>query len=86
MMFGPPQDDSRCPSCGCDVEVIGPPGPRHAAGCPHAEAPASEGEFEVRDFEDGDFARPVVTRRPGIAPGSCTRADCCQLAATEDQR
>lgn len=32
-------DDSSCSGCGVEMEVIGPPGPRHAAGCPSAPAP-----------------------------------------------
>jgi hypothetical protein len=26
-------DSNACPSCGIDMEVIGPPGPRHRKGC-----------------------------------------------------
>ena len=33
------EDDSSCSYCGVDTEVIGPPGPRHRPGCPHAEDP-----------------------------------------------
>lgn len=33
-------EDSSCPHCGVEMEVIGPPGPRHKAGCP--AAPKSE--------------------------------------------
>ena len=28
-------DDGTCLGCGCNMEVIGPPGPRHAADCPY---------------------------------------------------
>ena len=65
-------DGQSCPGCGCDMEVIGPPGPRHASGCSQAErVEHPDCEFEVLDFVDGDFSRPIVTRRPGIRPGSC---------------
>jgi hypothetical protein len=28
-------DGQFCPGCGINLEVIGPPGPIHKAGCPH---------------------------------------------------
>lgn len=57
-------DDSSCSGCGCDMEVIGPPGPRHRKGCPvkaaedkdHEEScAAQEREFMAR------LSRPIHT-------------------------
>jgi hypothetical protein len=69
-------DGQFCDGCGCDMEVIGPPGPRHASGCPRAETLAPECEFEVLSFVDGDFGKPIITRRPGVRPGSCDPRRC----------
>jgi len=30
-------DDSCCRHCGCEMEVIGPPGPDHSPDCPSRE-------------------------------------------------
>ena len=37
--FGPSRDSSCCIHCGVYMEVIGPPGPTHAPGCPEASVP-----------------------------------------------
>jgi hypothetical protein len=38
-VLGPPDDDDDVCSCGVRMDVIGPPGPRHAPGCPHEDKP-----------------------------------------------
>lgn len=43
-------DGGTCHGCGCDMEVIGPPGPRHRDGCPYAE-PAGPPERNLTDDE-----------------------------------
>jgi len=42
------EDDNRCPYCGVDTEVIGPPGPRHRGGCPHSDGLTDDSD-EVTD-------------------------------------
>lgn len=41
-MFGSYDDGGTCSGCGCDMEVIGPPGPRHAVDCPYREPVRAE--------------------------------------------
>lgn len=43
-------DPSTCSGCGVEMEVIGPPGPRHRDGCPFAPKPSpplSPGELRA---------------------------------------
>lgn len=48
-------DDTSCPYCGVETEVIGPPGPRHKLGCPEAPDPfLSKNERNLTD-EESDF-------------------------------
>ena len=49
------EDDTSCSYCGVETEVIGPPGPRHKPGCPHAPDPfLSTKERNLTDAE-ADF-------------------------------
>jgi len=49
------EDDSSCSYCGVETEVIGPPGPQHRPGCPHAPDPfLTQGERNLTD-EEADF-------------------------------
>lgn len=49
------EDDTSCSYCGVETEVIGPPGPRHKPGCPHAPDPfLTQGERNLTD-EEADF-------------------------------
>ena len=43
-------DGGTCHGCGCDMEVIGPPGPRHLDGCPYKE-PDGPPERNLTDDE-----------------------------------
>jgi hypothetical protein len=43
-------DGGTCHGCGCDMEVIGPPGPRHLDGCPEKE-PSGPPECNLTDDE-----------------------------------
>ena len=43
-------DGGTCHGCGCDMEVIGPPGPRHLDGCPEKE-PDGPPERNLTDDE-----------------------------------
>lgn len=42
------EDDNSCPHCGVDMEVIGPPGPRHRGDCPHNDS-LTDDSAEVTD-------------------------------------
>lgn len=48
------EDDSMCSWCGADMEVIGPPGPRHYDECLYA---SREVEVRERNLTDDEFAR-----------------------------
>jgi hypothetical protein len=49
------EDDSSCSYCGVETEVIGPPGPQHRPGCPHAPDPfLTQKERNLTD-EEADF-------------------------------
>ena len=49
------EDDTTCAYCGVETEVIGPPGPVHKPGCPHAPDPfLSKNERNLTD-EESDF-------------------------------
>ena len=49
------EDDTTCAYCGVETEVIGPPGPVHKPGCPHAPDPfLSKNEHNLTD-EESDF-------------------------------
>ena len=49
------EDDTTCAYCGVETEVIGPPGPVHKPGCPHAPDPfLSTKERNLTD-EESDF-------------------------------
>lgn len=49
------EDDTTCAYCGVETEVIGPPGPMHKPGCPHAPDPfLSKNERNLTD-EESDF-------------------------------
>lgn len=50
-MFGPDPDDGRCSYCGVDMEVIGPPGPRHADDCPYNARPVDEPNLTDAEFK-----------------------------------
>lgn len=51
----PREDDTTCAYCGVETEVIGPPGPMHKMGCPHAPDPfLSKNERNLTD-EESDF-------------------------------
>lgn len=63
-------DGQFCSECGADMEVIGPPGPSHRAGCSRGEEEAErlrrlypDSGWDVVGFEDGDFMRPIMRRR-----------------------
>ena len=48
------EDDSSCSYCGVVTEVIGPPGPIHKPGCPHADPFLAKNERNLTD-EEADF-------------------------------
>lgn len=52
--FDTGSNDSSCSGCGCDMEVIGPPGPQHRRGCP---VKAEEDRFydESRAAQEREF-------------------------------
>lgn len=45
-------ESSSCSECGCDMEVIGPPGPVHRSGCSQASKPAPPGRSLSDDEAD----------------------------------
>ena len=49
------EDDSSCSYCGVDTEVIGPPGPIHRPGCPHAPDPFLSSKERNLTDADADF-------------------------------
>lgn len=49
------EDDTSCSYCGVETAVIGPPGPMHKHGCPHAPDPfLAKNERNLTDAE-ADF-------------------------------
>lgn len=70
--FGSREDSSICSACGCALEVIGPPGPRHAEDCPYAEPPLEQSpdDLIVVGFIGGNFDRLIIRRRGSIRPRS----------------
>jgi len=61
-MFGSYDDGgSSCSGCGCEMEVIGPPGPRHADGCPYKEPVRDEGPNLTDDEADYLFEHILGT-------------------------
>ena len=58
------EDDATCAYCGVETEVIGPPGPMHKPGCPHAPDPfLSKNERNLTD-EESDFLFEQTTGTP----------------------
>ncbi len=49
------EDDSSCSYCGVETEVIGPPGPQHKPGCPHAPDPFLTSQERNLTDEEADF-------------------------------
>ena len=60
-MFQNDDDGASCGGCGCDMEVIGPPGPVHREGCPHKPAPRPEGRELTAAESDHLFSKMIGT-------------------------
>ena len=55
-------DSNACPDCGVDMEVIGPPGPRHREGCSWNPEPLKVEDPRARQQEEewlDSLFRPV---------------------------
>lgn len=55
-------DPTTCPGCGCELEVIGPPGPVHAKGCAYDDTPVQRPPTvdELEETASDPFCRQVI--------------------------